>query len=602
MSSYRILPLIALLFAAFPAHSASASQATEPAADNASEPRPTISMAEHRQQVGRRAMQILGILTAEITAQQGQNGEAYNHYRALFRRNRDQAVIERAVELALQSNHIAAARIALNDWQQHLPDAANNPNFKRLQWQLSCLTGDLSAASAGLPEALSEPQKHKLRANFRQLAQLLSTHPKIASPSNVEHIIQAARQHPDMAEAAIAAALFAAAQERESDSHAALHALQNHEHLDPNDLRLTLQLLQQRHPQQLQRFFSRHPVQRQHTAAWQTAYTLHLLQNQKLQEAYQYITQNDSSNAPLRLHAARLAIQLHQDTAAAQSHLEAAYQHSPSALKSPMLIQIVEQLLSQKQSTAAKLWLTRLNDADQQFTRHILAARIALMEHNTEQARHHIQQAQRQSKREPLPLLAAQLELDKLHNPQTAITKIEQMLAQPQTHLPADLTAEQRTTVLHLLRERHTLLLAEQPTRIHEAIATLRQRVQNEPDNPNALNALGYTMLSLPNPDLAEAHRHIEKAHRLAPDNSAIRDSLGWVLFKQGHPEQALPHLQAAYAEQADGEVAAHLIETLHQLGKHNDVQNLLRQLPIGERRHRIMQDTLQRLNIALPQ
>lgn len=602
MSSRRILPLIILLLAAFPAHSANEIQTgQETDSETANESRPAVSMAEHRRQVGQRAMYLLGALTAEMTAEQGEPASAYAYYVSLFRRTQDQAAIARAVELALQSRHTSAARAALQQWQQSQPQAPNQADFKRLQWQLAGLSGNLSAVSTGLPEALSEPQKHKLRANFRQLAQLLTTHPKIASPANVESIIQAARQHPDMIEANIAAALFAAAQDRESDSHTALQSLQNESLLTTNDLSLVLEYLQQRHPQQLQRFFEQHPVQRQHSNAWQTAYAFHLLATRRLHEAYTHITNSNSTHLRLRIQAAYLAVQLHNDHAAAQSHLEAAYQNSPDGLKKFIVRLIIDQLLLQNQTHAAKYWLSRMTDADEQFSRHLFAARIAIIEHNTAQARRHLQQAQRQRNREILPLLEVQLEFDQLHSLQTAIDRIERILANPDTQLPADLPPEQRSAILESLNYHHTFLLIQDPARLHQAIPTLQQYIRDNPDNPFTLNALGYTMLSLPNPDLDEARHLIEKAHRLAPDNGAIRDSLGWVLFKQGHTAEALPHLQAAYANQADGEIAAHLIEVLHQLGQHEAIQTLLRQIPTSEHQNPILKETLQRLNLTLP-
>ncbi len=105
----------------------------------------------------------------------------------------------------------------------------------------------------------------------------------------------------------------------------------------------------------------------------------------------------------------------------------------------------------------------------------------------------------------------------------------------------------------------------------------LRAIIEREPDNANALNALGYT---LADENLAgrldEAQRLIERAHRLAPDNPAILDSLGWVYYRQGEPETALPWLERAWAAMPDQEVAAHLIEVLWQLGERERARALL--------------------------
>ena len=55
----------------------------------------------------------------------------------------------------------------------------------------------------------------------------------------------------------------------------------------------------------------------------------------------------------------------------------------------------------------------------------------------------------------------------------------------------------------------------------------------------------------------------IEKAVRLEPKNGAYLDSLGWVLFKQKQPQQALPWLLKAveFSPEPDATVLDHLGE-----------------------------------------
>ena len=65
----------------------------------------------------------------------------------------------------------------------------------------------------------------------------------------------------------------------------------------------------------------------------------------------------------------------------------------------------------------------------------------------------------------------------------------------------------------------------------------------------------------------------IEKAVRLEPKNGAFLDSLGWVLFKQKQPEQALTWLlkAAEFTPEADATMLDHLGEVymaLHQPAK----------------------------------
>ena len=62
----------------------------------------------------------------------------------------------------------------------------------------------------------------------------------------------------------------------------------------------------------------------------------------------------------------------------------------------------------------------------------------------------------------------------------------------------------------------------------------------------------------------------IERAYEADPDNPAVLDSMGWVYFRLGQPEEALGWLESAYMQLPDQEVAAHLAEVLQALG-HND-------------------------------
>ncbi|MGM0536307.1 MAG: tetratricopeptide repeat protein [Pseudomonadota bacterium] len=107
--------------------------------------------------------------------------------------------------------------------------------------------------------------------------------------------------------------------------------------------------------------------------------------------------------------------------------------------------------------------------------------------------------------------------------------------------------------------------------------ADLRHIIENDPDNANALNALGYTLADADlEGRLEEARELIERARALEPGNPAILDSLGWVLFRQGDPESALPWLERAWSAMPDQEIAAHLIEVLWVLGEETRARDLL--------------------------
>ena len=100
------------------------------------------------------------------------------------------------------------------------------------------------------------------------------------------------------------------------------------------------------------------------------------------------------------------------------------------------------------------------------------------------------------------------------------------------------------------------------------ARAALRRAYTLAPQQPYVLNYLGYALL-VRNEEVGEAERLIREAHRLAPDNAAITDSLGWALYRKGQLAEAVPLLeQAAQAEPADVEINEHLGDVYFAAGR----------------------------------
>jgi tetratricopeptide (TPR) repeat protein len=102
----------------------------------------------------------------------------------------------------------------------------------------------------------------------------------------------------------------------------------------------------------------------------------------------------------------------------------------------------------------------------------------------------------------------------------------------------------------------------------------LKQILAKEPENVEALNALGYSLLDYPD-RYAEAEGYLQKAIKLRPDEAVIMDSYGWLLFKQGKHQAALDYLQRAYTKQQENEIAAHIAEVLWTLGRKDEAKKL---------------------------
>ena len=78
-----------------------------------------------------------------------------------------------------------------------------------------------------------------------------------------------------------------------------------------------------------------------------------------------------------------------------------------------------------------------------------------------------------------------------------------------------------------------------------DAMAIMQEVLDQEPDNGAALNYVGYTWADN-NINLEKALEYVKRAVALLPDDGYVRDSLGWVYYKQGNFTQAVIELEKA--------------------------------------------------------
>lgn len=140
-------------------------------------------------------------------------------------------------------------------------------------------------------------------------------------------------------------------------------------------------------------------------------------------------------------------------------------------------------------------------------------------------------------------------------------------------------------------------LVCEKLGRFDEMEQSLRQVIAVRPSDPQAYNALGYSLADR-NVRLGEARALIEKAVNLAPRDPFIRDSLGWVAFRQGRISEAIDLLESAFKARPDAEIAAHLGEVLWQAGRQDEARKIWRQGMDLNERNTTLQETLQRLQV----
>jgi predicted Zn-dependent protease len=107
------------------------------------------------------------------------------------------------------------------------------------------------------------------------------------------------------------------------------------------------------------------------------------------------------------------------------------------------------------------------------------------------------------------------------------------------------------------------------------AIAQLEALHKARPLDSGVSNALGFTMADHKR-ELPRAEVLIREALAAQPDNPAILDSLGWVLFRRGQAEAAVTPLQRAFRLLKDGDIGAHLGEVLLATGHKGEARTIL--------------------------
>ena len=139
-------------------------------------------------------------------------------------------------------------------------------------------------------------------------------------------------------------------------------------------------------------------------------------------------------------------------------------------------------------------------------------------------------------------------------------------------------------------------MVAEKLDKVDESEATLKRLVALKPDDAQALNALGYTLVDRTT-RVDEGYTLIEKALKLSPDDPFILDSMGWALYRMGHYDDALAYLQRALAGRPDAEIAAHFGEVLWAKGDRDRARTVWQSALKTTPDNPVLLDTVRRLS-----
>jgi Flp pilus assembly protein TadD len=488
----------------------------------------------------------------ELNVQAGEPGSGFAILLDAARKTKDEALFQRATELALQSRSGEAALQAARSWKSSLPES-QEANRYILQILLSLNRIDeagraLKASIASLP---LQEQSAAIGSIPRVFGRLQD---KNLAAKVVEQALTTAIQNPETATFAWTtigrmkrdAGEIQPAAEAARAGHAANRKA-------PGPIMLAMSLLNVV-PSEVQ------PIISQYMAGdalpdLRLGYARTLIDLDQMQPALaqlNQLTQQHATFAPGWLFLGLLQSDLSQVLLSEQSLkqyiklVENTKDADQSGGLSEAYLALSQMAQKQGRWTQADEWLARIPpDAD---PLKVASRRAALL-------------AQQGRKADGLKLL----EQVKVNSPQDARLKalaISQWLREDKQITAALASIEQALTQFPADTDLQSemAMLCEKLGRFDQMESLLRGIMKVKPTDPHAFNALGYSLADR-KIRLDEARELILKAVQLAPRDPFIQDSLGWLEYRAGNSAEAIRILEAAFKARPDAEIAAHLGE-----------------------------------------
>jgi len=494
-------------------------------------------------------------LLAEVAGQRGNTTLSAQAYVDLAKRTRDPRIARRATEVALYARMNNAAIESAKIWHETEPGSTR---------PLQALAGLLVAAGR-YDEAL--PNLRKLLAGsandpangFTQLTRTLANAQDKQAALKLVHSLAA--DYPKLAESHLAVARTAVAA---GDERLALEEARKAGQLRPEweaPVLLEAQLLQKTSADQTASFLTAYL--KKYPAARETrlAYARLLVAQKRFGEAraeFQKLMAGAPDSTDVAFAVALLSLQL-KDYDAAEKYLRSLIE-SPYRDKDGVRLYLGQVAEERKNLPEALRWYAEIGEGEQYVQAQIRYAQVLAKQGKLDEARGRLQEAAAKNSQQRVQLILAEAQLLRDANqPKTAFDLVGQAL-------------ERVPNNPELLYD--YAMLAEKIERVDILEASLRKLIEIRPEHAHAYNALGYSLADR-NQRLPEARELIEKALQLAPEDSFIIDSMGWVLYRMGNLKDSLGYLRRAFAGRPDPEIAAHLGEVLWAMGERAEAERV---------------------------
>jgi len=597
----RAIPFAACLLWAVASHQATA-QPTTPAAPSTTPevvaPAPQSASSapvdDETKDLPKRALDsqiMFQVLAAEMALQRGQPAPAYQTYLALTRDTHDPRMAERAAEIALRAQSPADALVAARLWHQYAPDSQR---ADQLDASLLVLTGSLDEAQPLLAAQLAAtPATGDGTARDEAIVSLQTLIGQSPNRAGGMQLLQTLLKDDMQRPAALLA--IARQQALTGDEHAASLSLQAALQIKP-DFEPAALMLAQLGPSErtesiatLNTYVTKNPNSRNGRIALAQLYVnAGLFEDaQKQFEAIRKTTPDDP--APLLALAMLQVQQSHYDEAKRdlEKYSELAEKQHGNADPSLGYLYLAQISVDQKEIPAALKWLNKIDPASPQYLQaQVTRAQLLAKQDKLDDARKLLASLSPIDPRDQLLVI------------RTDAALLEEAKQYPQAQARYADADRQFPLVPGLMYD--YAMACEKNQQYQQMEVVLRQLIKIDPNNPNAYNALGYSLADR-GENLDEASKLLQKAADLSPNDAFIQDSLGWVKYRTGDKQDAATILRHAFEMQPNAEIGAHLGEVLWSLGQQDDARVAWRAALKVDPTNTTLMATLKRFQVEHP-
>ncbi len=526
---------------------------------------------------------VFQVLAAEVALQRNQAAPAFQTYLALARDTHDPRFAQRATEIAIAAQSPTDALTAVQLWQQFSP---NSDRAAQLDASLLILSGKPEDAKPILDGELSKVPDEQRGDAIISLQILISRGPNRVGGLNVLKDLVA--KDLDRPETQLA---LARQQILADDQPGAKASLEKALQLKPDYLPAALTLARMGPNERnegiasFEKYLDKNPKSHDARLALAQLY-LSADRLDDAQKQFEIMRKDDAKDLTPLMALALINIQKKQPDKARDYLMQyaKAAENTPGTDPGQAYIYLAQLALDQQDNASATQWLDKIPRTSQQYLpAQVTRAQLLAKQGKVDEARALLASLQTSDPRD-LALLAR---------------TDAGILFQAQRYQEAETALQKATDAFPDDPDlAYDYAMAAEKNAHYDVMETqLRKLIREQPDNPQAYNALGYSLADR-GQRIDEAEKLIEKAVSLAPNDAFIMDSLGWAKYRQGNSSEAATILKKAYALQPNAEIGAHLGEVQWKEGQQDQARTTWRDAKKLEPGNDTLVKTLQRFQV----